>query len=130
MTHYDEQYDEEIRTREQAMNEEWEAYVESATLEQQQKLAEDRDDNVTFLVNDKPVQPPKPVHNKYAREVPKHLTHLDVYDVLKIFDVVDPAVQHAVKKLLCTGSRGHKCYQEDLEDALHSIERALELNEY
>tara|TARA_R100001591_G_scaffold109567_1_gene119878 strand:+ start:189 stop:422 length:234 start_codon:yes stop_codon:yes gene_type:complete len=52
---------------------------------------------------------------------------VDVYDVLKAFNVVNPATQHAVKKLLCTGIRGHKSALTDLEEACQSVERAIDL---
>jgi hypothetical protein len=52
---------------------------------------------------------------------------VDVYDVLRAFAVTDPAIQHAVKKLLCTGIRGHKDSRQDLEEAVQSIHRALDV---
>lgn len=63
--------------------------------------------------------------NKYAR-ICKGLP-VDVYDVLQAFAVTNPATQHAVKKLLCAGLRGHKDKMQDLTEALKSIERAIEL---
>jgi hypothetical protein len=42
-------------------------------------------------------------NNKYKRKVPT--LEIDVYDILKAFNVVNPATQHAVKKLLCAGFR-------------------------
>lgn len=65
--------------------------------------------------------------NKYAKPIPKGLTSLDVYDVLIMFDVRDPAIQHAVKKLLACGQRGHKNAFQDLREARESIDRALEI---
>ena len=65
--------------------------------------------------------------NKYAKPIPKGLTSLDVYDVLIMFDVRDPAIQHAVKKLLACGQRGHKDALEDLQEAKQSIDRAIEI---
>jgi hypothetical protein len=73
--------------------------------------------------------------NKYAREITQTLADedqgfsisVDVYDVLRAFDVTDPAIQHAIKKLLCTGIRGHKDTRQDLEEAIQSIERALDV---
>lgn len=50
---------------------------------------------------------------------------IDVYAVLKAFDVRCPAIQHAVKKLLCVGIRGHA--ETDLREAAASIARAIEL---
>lgn len=64
--------------------------------------------------------------NKYSR-VCKGVT-IDVYDVLKAFEVTDPALQHLVKKALCAGLRGHKTMQQDLEEVLESAKRAVELN--
>jgi hypothetical protein len=54
---------------------------------------------------------------------------IDVYDVLVAFDVTNPAIQHAVKKLLCPGQRGAKNALQDLNEALVSIERAIEIEE-
>jgi hypothetical protein len=54
---------------------------------------------------------------------------IDVYDVLVAFDVTNPAIQHAVKKLLCPGQRGAKDALQDLNEALVSIERAIEIEE-
>lgn len=52
---------------------------------------------------------------------------VDVYAVLQAFDVGCPAVQHALKKLLQPGNRGHKGTTQDLEEAIQSIERAIEM---
>jgi len=52
---------------------------------------------------------------------------VDIYDVLRAFNVTDPAIQHAIKKLLCTGIRGHKDTRQDLEEAIQSIHRALDV---
>jgi hypothetical protein len=49
---------------------------------------------------------------------------IDVYDVLDAFNVSNPATAHAIKKLLCTGSRGAKDWETDLQEAIDSLERA------
>jgi len=70
--------------------------------------------------------------NKYEREITDRQGNsatVDVYDVLKAFEVTCPATQHALKKLLCSGLRGHKDLQTDLLEAKESITRAIELNE-
>ena len=64
--------------------------------------------------------------NKYHRDL-KGVT-VDVYDVLKAFEVTDPALQHLIKKALCAGLRGHKNKDQDLQDILDSAKRAVELN--
>lgn len=63
--------------------------------------------------------------NKYKRTVSS--TTIDIYDVLQAWQVTNPAIQHAIKKLLQPGQRGHKTRTEDLQEALVSIERAIEL---
>ncbi|AHK11854.1 hypothetical protein S349_64 [Shewanella sp. phage 3/49] len=68
--------------------------------------------------------------NKYEREITDRYgksSHVDVYDVLLAFDVTCPATQHAIKKLLCSGVRGHKDAAQDLIEAKESITRAIEL---
>jgi hypothetical protein len=65
--------------------------------------------------------------NKYQRQVKG--TVVDVYDILKAWDVRNPAVQHAIKKLLQPGQRGHKDALQDLREAGQSIERAIELED-
>lgn len=65
--------------------------------------------------------------NKYQRLVPS--TTIDVYDVLTAWNVTNPAIQHAIKKLLQPGQRGHKTKSEDLQEALVSLQRAIEIEE-
>lgn len=64
--------------------------------------------------------------NKYLRECKG--VKIDVYDVIKAFEVTCPALQHLIKKALCTGLRGHKTREQDLQDILDSAKRAVELN--
>lgn len=64
--------------------------------------------------------------NKYHREIKSHVW-VDVYDVLEAFEVRNSAVQHALKKLLAPGQRGTKSTVQDLEEAILSINRAIEL---
>jgi len=54
---------------------------------------------------------------------------VDVYDVLVAFKVTDPAVAHAVKKLLAMGQRGHKDKITDLKEAHWQLERAMQIVE-
>lgn len=67
-------------------------------------------------------------HNHYHKDV-KHLDMLDVYRVLDLFKVTNPALQHAIKKLLVPGGRGAgKGYIKDLQEAIDSIERAKQMH--
>ena len=52
-------------------------------------------------------------------------TTVDVYRVLNAFEVHDAATQHAIKKLLAAGKRGHKDYVQDLKEAIASVELAI-----
>lgn len=63
--------------------------------------------------------------NKYA--VGCKGRSIDVYDVLNAFGVTCPAAQHAIKKLLMLGKRGHKTELDDLMEARASVDRAIDL---
>lgn len=79
----------------------------------------------------KQVDPPALTHtgSKYLREIGRNDSgRSDVYDVLKAFEVVCPARQHAIKKLLCAGLRGKGGEAQDLTEALDAVRRAVELN--
>ena len=65
-------------------------------------------------------------YDHYKKNV-SHLKTIDVYRVLDLYGVTQPAIQHAVKKLLCAGQRGAKNYERDLREAIDSIERALQM---
>ena len=70
----------------------------------------------------------KDVRNKYDVQIVGKdgvKTTVDVYRVLNAFDVHDAATQHAIKKLLAAGNRGHKDYVQDLKEAIASIELAI-----
>lgn len=65
-------------------------------------------------------------HSHYKKDV-SHLQMVDVYRVLKLFEVTDPAIQHAIKKLLVAGGRGAKEIEQDYREAGDSINRALQM---
>ena len=64
--------------------------------------------------------------NHYQKSV-EHLKWIDVYRVLVLFGVTDPCLQHAVKKLLCAGQRGAKGQKQDVQEAIASLMRYLEM---
>ena len=71
-----------------------------------------------------------PTTNKYERQIrnrSKEAIYVDVYDVLVAFGVINPALQHAIKKMLCTGIRGYKDFNQDIDEAIQALERAKEL---
>jgi hypothetical protein len=66
-------------------------------------------------------------HPHYHKDV-RHLETIDVYWVLNLFNVTDPCIQHAVKKLLVAGGRGAgKDVGKDVQEAIDSLERFKEM---
>ena len=63
--------------------------------------------------------------NKYTKTI--HGVPVDVYDVLQAWGVINPALQHLIKKALQCGQRGHKDNAQDLQDIIDSAIRAKEL---
>lgn len=53
--------------------------------------------------------------------------NVDVYAVLEAFEVTCPARAHAIKKLLCCGTRGKGDAVADLMGVLAAVNRAVEL---
>lgn len=66
-------------------------------------------------------------HPHYHKDV-RHLEVIDVYRVLHLFNVTDPCIQHAVKKLLVAGGRGAgKDIAKDVQEAIDSLQRFQEM---
>ena len=65
-------------------------------------------------------------HNHYFKDV-RHLDFIDVYRVIDLWELKDPALQHALKKLLVPGNRGHKDIQKDVQDVIDSCKRWQEM---
>ena len=63
--------------------------------------------------------------SKYTKTI--HGVSVDVYDVLQAWGVINPALQHLIKKALQCGRRGHKDNAQDLQDIIDSAIRAKEL---
>ena len=54
---------------------------------------------------------------------------VDVYRVLRMFDVTDQAIGHAIKKLLVAGGRGAgKDVSRDIQEAIDTLTRQQELD--
>ena len=65
-------------------------------------------------------------HAHYFKDV-SHLKEVDVYRVLDLFGVTDQALGHAIKKLLLAGGRGAKGFQQDIQEAVDTINRKLQM---
>lgn len=61
------------------------------------------------------------LHVHYYKDCP--YDEIDVYRVLEMFDVSDPCLQHAIKKLLVAGGRGHKDIHTDIQNTIDTLER-------
>jgi hypothetical protein len=69
---------------------------------------------------------------KYLRDIhgadlPQTMIRVDVYCVAEAFGVTCPARAHALKKLLCAGTRGKGTELDDLIGAVAALQRAVEL---
>ena len=65
-------------------------------------------------------------NNPYIVDISKY-NKLDIYRILKLYEVNDPCLQHAIKKLLCAGKRGVKNQTQDINEAILSLQRLLEM---
>lgn len=65
-------------------------------------------------------------HGHYFKKV-THLDGIDIYRVLELFEVTNPCLQHAIKKLLCSGTRGSKNQNQDVAEAIDTLERYKEM---
>jgi len=66
-------------------------------------------------------------HPHYHKDVSK-LDSVDVYRVLTLFNVTDPCLQHALKKLLVAGGRGGgKDITRDVQESIDTLRRWQEM---
>lgn len=66
-------------------------------------------------------------HSHYFRPV-THLRVIDIYRFLDLFNVTDQALGHAIKKLVVPGMRGgNKTSRKDIEEAIDTLQRKLEM---
>ena len=68
-----------------------------------------------------------PKHGHYFKDV-SNLATVDVYRLLQLFNVTDPCLQHAIKKLLVAGGRGAgKSIDRDIQEAMDTLLRWQEM---
>ena len=65
----------------------------------------------------------------YHKKLPVGVKTIDVYRVLQLFEVTDPCLQHAIKKLLACGNRGAKDNLTDIKEVMVSCQRWIEMRE-
>ena len=61
-------------------------------------------------------------YGHYFKDV-SHLKKIDVYRVIDLWEITDPALQHALKKVLAAGKRGAKNQMQDVTEAIDSLVR-------
>lgn len=66
-------------------------------------------------------------HSHYFRDI-SHLDKIDIYRFCELFGVTGP-LEHALKKITCAGKRGAKDEIKDLNEAIDSIKRRIEMLE-
>lgn len=72
-------------------------------------------------------QKPSNEFGHYYRDV-SHLKKIDIYRFCELFGITGP-LEHALKKIACAGQRGAKDFNKDLNEAIKSINRAIEMRE-
>ena len=65
-------------------------------------------------------------HGHYFKNV-SHLKEVDFYRIADLFGITDQAIGHAVKKLLVPGIRGAKGFRQDIQEAVDTLNRRLEM---
>ena len=65
-------------------------------------------------------------HSHYKKDV-RHLDYIDVYRIIDLYELHDPCFQHAIKKILVPGARGHKDLTKDINDIIDTMQRKLEM---
>jgi hypothetical protein len=65
-------------------------------------------------------------HDHYKKDV-SHLKFIDPYRVADLYGMDGGPIEHAFKKVLCAGMRGHKSRERDVQDAIDSLLRWQEM---
>ena len=65
-------------------------------------------------------------HQHYKKDV-RHLDYIDVYRIIDLYELHDPCFQHALKKILVPGARGHKDLTKDINDIIDTMQRKIEM---
>lgn len=68
-----------------------------------------------------------PKYPHYFKDV-SDVDAIDLYHVAKLYEITDPALFHAFKKIACAGKRGSKGQAQDVQEAIDALKRWQELN--
>lgn len=64
---------------------------------------------------------------QYFKDV-SDISAIDLYQIAKLYEINDPALFHAFKKIVCAGKRGAKDQAQDVQEAIDALARWQELN--
>jgi len=67
------------------------------------------------------------VRHLHYRKYVGYLDYIDVYRIIDLYELNDPCFQHALKKILVPGQRGHKDLTKDINDIIDTMQRKLEM---
>lgn len=96
------------------------------TLHTQVKPEATLADYIKSIENKYPEEVNKPKYPHYFKDV-SNVNKIDIYKVLDLWQVTHPCLQHAAKKILVAGNRGHKDIAKDVQEAIDSLERYKEM---
>ena len=54
---------------------------------------------------------------------------VDLYRIFRLYGITDPALQHAIKKLFRLGRDGESTAVQDVQEAISSLRRFIEMEE-
>lgn len=66
-------------------------------------------------------------YNHYFRPIPPGVTAIDMYRFAEMFEITDSSLFHAVKKIVAAGKRGSKTVEQDVQEAIDSLQRWQEM---
>ena len=67
-------------------------------------------------------------YSHYYKDV-SHLKVIDFYRICELYEITDSCDQHALKKILAVGKRGHKDVIEDTHNIIDTMKRKLKMIE-
>ena len=83
-------------------------------------------DYIKSIQDKYPEETEQPKYPHYFKDV-SNVNKIDIYKVLDLWQVTHPCLQHAAKKILVAGNRGHKDVNKDIQEAIDSLERWKEM---
>lgn len=61
-------------------------------------------------------------HAHYFHDV-RHLDKIDIYRMIELLQITSPSLAHSFKKIAAAGKRGAKNQEQDVQEAIDSLER-------